>query len=32
MMFKPLTILGAGTAIAFGTVFKGKLAKNKKKK
>ena len=28
---EPLTILGAGTAIAFGTTFKRKLAKAKKK-
>ncbi len=28
---EPLTILGAGTAIAFGTAFKRKLAKAKKK-
>ncbi|MCH2248071.1 MAG: PEP-CTERM sorting domain-containing protein [Crocosphaera sp.] len=29
---EPLTILGAGTAIGFGTAFKKKLGKNKKKK
>lgn len=29
---EPLTILGAGTAIAFGGAFKRKLAKNSKKK
>ena len=29
---EPLTILGAGTAIAFGTAFKRKFSKNKKKK
>ncbi|MGK7962087.1 PEP-CTERM sorting domain-containing protein [Crocosphaera sp.] len=28
---EPLTILGAGTAVAFGTTFKRKLAKSKKK-
>lgn len=30
-VLEPLTILGAGTAIAFGTGFKRKLAKAKKK-
>ncbi len=29
---EPLTILGAATAISFGTAFKRKLAKNSKKK
>ena len=29
---EPLTILGAGTAIGFGTAFKKKLGKNKKNK
>ena len=29
---EPLTILGAGTAVAFGTSFKRKLAKAKSKK
>ena len=28
---EPLTILGASTAVAFGTNFKRKLTKNKKK-
>ncbi len=30
-ILEPLNVLGTGTAVAFGTVFKRKLAKTKKK-